>query len=634
MNTPGLIPNADADISAAQIVEEQYLASSTIYRSQNANEILLALLQFARIPFRRASLSLLQSVDQEGIPTLGLEGEISPDWTLQEITAAENTTETPTSVNITRRLASYPAYDVLSALEILQVEDIDRDPFLTDEERARLREAGIAGLILVPLVAGQRLIGLVEIEQVQAAPLPPLRMRAMRRLADQCAVVFQNRSLLESAQGRTNQLALQVRVLEIVNRIASQIAIFTDAQALFDYAAGAMREAMNIDHVGILILEPGPDYGLVISDNPVQMPPGTRLDMDNNPLMDAINQDISKPYVIPNIDTDTRVLPDTRAAFQQLGIRSIMLTPVIIDGRMVASVGFDSYQETRRFSEQDGQLAVTMGAQLAIGLQNIRLVQAQRERQAELAQRVQSLESLNQLATQIGHLRDETSLLDFATAAMSRTMNIDHCTVLVIEPGGQMGRLISEYPDGGMRGIQIPLNETLLEAVYKDVGNPIVANDISQFPLFTEETKQSLHDLGVHAITFAPMLINDQLYATVGFDIYEEGRVFTPDMVQVAQTMVAQLSVAIENIHLLQATEQRAQEANRRATYESLINTVTEQMQRSQDVSVMVDSAVETLGRALGARQARVRFLTTEDNPSFDPPSQSHEETPDARMAR
>lgn len=634
MNTPGLIPNADADISAAQIVEEQYLASSTIYRSQNANEILLALLQFARIPFRHASLGLIQSVDQEGVPTLGLEGEISPDWTLQEITTAENISETPISVSITRRLATYPAYDVLSALEILQVEDIDRDPFLTDAERARLHEAGVGGLILVPLVAGQRLIGLVEIEQVQATPLPPLRMRAIRRLADQSAVVFQNRSLLQSARGRSEQLALQVRVLEIINRIASQIAGFTDAQALLDYAASAMREAMNIDHVGLIMLEPGPDYGLLISESPVQLPPGTRLDMDNNPVMDEMRQDLSRPYVIPNIDTDERVLPDTRAVFQQLGMRSIMLIPIVIDGRMVASVGFDSYQETRRFSEQDGQLAVTMGAQLAIGLQNIRLVQAQRERQAELAQRVQSLESLNQLATQIAHLRDESALLDFATAEMSRTMNIDHCTVVMIEPDGQMGRLISEYPDSGMRGTQIPLNEALIEAVYKDVGTPIVSNDIEQFSLFTAETKQSLRDLGVHAITFAPMLINEQLYATVGFDIYETGRIFTPDMVQVAQTMVAQLAVAIENIHLLQATEQRAQEANRRATYESLINTVTEQMQRSQDVAVMVDSAVETLGRALGARRARVRFLTTEDNPSFDPLHQPHEETPDARMAR
>ena len=58
-------------------------------------------------------------------------------------------------------LDSYPAAEALSALETLYLPQVTKDEFLTIAERERLLKQDIGAMVIVPLVANQRLTGLI-----------------------------------------------------------------------------------------------------------------------------------------------------------------------------------------------------------------------------------------------------------------------------------------------------------------------------------------------------------------------------------------------------------------------------------------------------------------------------------------
>jgi GAF domain-containing protein len=603
---PGTTPET---ANPVLIVEQQYQASVTLYRSTTPGEVLDALLHFARIPFQRASLALIDLEQDTSAFSMGEQMQVSGDWQVREVIVHTPGTGSQPADHA-RLLSSYPAYEALAALELLQVTDLAHDPFLTPDEREALTGRGIGGLIVVPIVARQYLIGMVEILQETPTPLGFERMRALRRLADQAAIVVQNRSLLQAADQRNAELAMRVRVLEIVNQMAEHITEYEDERALYQLATEAMVKALDIDHCGLLWLEPGPRMGEVVAEYPVQLPPGTILDMSDNPLLEAVERGDEVPLVVSDTRTDPRILPDTRAVFQRLGILSIMMAPVYLNNRIIASLGFDSYQPTRRFSRADALLAVTFATQLGVSIQSVRLLEAERRTRAELARQVRTLETLNQLATQLTRFKEESALLEFAARATSGALRADHCSVMVFDEYLEVGTIVAEYPEGTLTGVQIPLGGNLfVDEIRRDPSGPVIIASVAHDPRLSDTTRAALEASDIHSLIIAPILVDDELYGSIGFDLIGSGESFSPESAQIAQTMAAQLGIGIENIRLLRTAEQRAQEMSRRANNEALINTLTDQMQRAQSVDVMIDTAVEEIGRAIGARRARVRIL-------------------------
>src|SRR5690606_15167854 len=164
------------------LVQAQYEASSTIYGSNDPAEIMEAFVSFVGTGFTNGHLALVET-----------------DPTMVRI-IAEADANGVRSTRQYQRLDEYPAYDTLPAIEVLTVEDISTDIFLTDSERERLASQNIRSMMIAPLVVGQRLIGILAFWQSEPATLPSAHLRALRSLADQAAVVFENQALLRSTE--------------------------------------------------------------------------------------------------------------------------------------------------------------------------------------------------------------------------------------------------------------------------------------------------------------------------------------------------------------------------------------------------------------------------------------------------
>src|SRR5690606_10316041 len=111
---------------------------------------------------------------------------------------------------------------------------------------------------------------------------------------------------------------------------------------------------------------------------------------------------------------------------------------------------------------------------------------------------------------------------------------------------------------------------------------------------------------GVRSIMIAPIRFRGR-----GAGLIEVGsrhlHPYSETDVALFQQMITQFAVALEN------SEAYAQ-SQRAAKNQALVNAITAQLQRHSDAQQMMEAAIEELGKALGARRARVRLAPQVDD--------------------
>jgi GAF domain-containing protein len=107
-------------------------------------------------------------------------------------------------------------------------------------------------------------------------------------------------------------------------------------------------------------------------------------------------------------------------------------------------------------------------------------------------------------------------------------------------------------------------------------------------------------DLTMRSVMVAPVRSRGRMIGTVSVGCYAPYSYTETDQA-IYQQMINQLAVAIENAEAYTQSQRAAQN-------EALINEIATHFQEHSDIQDMLQIAVDELGRALGARRARVRL--------------------------
>jgi GAF domain-containing protein len=565
-------------VDPQQLAEAQYEASSTIYGSNDPAEILSAMVAFSGTTFARAHLGLLDT--DAAPPRLSI--------------LAEGDRDGLKVVSRSTALNNYPAHETLGAVEVLSIADVDSDPFLTDAERDRLRASGIRAALYIPLAVGQRMTGLMALEYAEPREFHPARLRAIRSLADQIAVVFENQTLLREARKSAAQLAQQVQALQTVNQLATGISSFTSERALLDYAVENLVAANGVDHVGLMLFDADGEWGTVVAEYPAQGALNSKLEVRSNPTILALQQDPERPVVIQSVQTDPMLPPHTREVLRGIGIEALMVMPIRIHNRLVGTIGFDIYEQGKSISPSMIELAQTMTAQLSIAIQNIRLF-------ADTQRRAEQLQHIAAFGQSIQATLDLELILNLLLTETRRTITADRISVALFDAAQGQLRIAAQYEDDKTYvdltgGPLISVSGTFVGQVWE-----------TQEMLIIPDTQRStgirrMQDVSVRSVMILPIRSRGRLIGTVNVgslqpDVYSEADV------AVFQQMVSQLAAAIENSEAFAQSQRVAQN-------ETLVNAIAAQFQAQTDVQAMMNTAISELGRAIGARRGRVRLTT------------------------
>jgi two-component system sensor histidine kinase/response regulator len=106
-------------------------------------------------------------------------------------------------------------------------------------------------------------------------------------------------------------------------------------------------------------------------------------------------------------------------------------------------------------------------------------------------------------------------------------------------------------------------------------------------------SQQALQEMGTTAIATVPLRSRDNVQGILVINARQPGRMFADNEIGLLQTLADQATIAFERIRLLE-------EAERRARREQLLREITARVRSSADVDMIMKTAVQEVGRALG----------------------------------
>ena len=442
-------------------------------------------------------------------------------------------------------IAHYPfLQDLILTQETVIVDDIASDERLTAEEQELLQRFGAHCLVITPLVSRAHVIGLIFIEYRAGHNFSERELALYRTLCNQTTIAIEHARQIQ----RTEFALAETQTLYRAGRVLAGAA---DLQEILQEALVEFVYSLGLDQGGVTLVSPDRQYGQLmayVQSGQLQNVEKLKFLLDDKiPYQQALLS--GHPFVSIDARNDSNLVGFH--SFNQEGMpKSLLEAPMIIRGETIGWIGVDAVKEQRQFTQQDIDLARAMADQIAIAIQNRRLLE-QTERRAnrlkavakvgESVSRMLSLEEI--FNTTVELIRDRFGFYQVSIFLVDelREWAVVHAST------GEVGKIMVKRPHR-------------LQVAGNSIVGFVTANGQSRIAL----------DVGEDAVHFQNPLLPDTR-SEIALPLISRGIVigaldvqstevnaFSDEDVDTLQIMADQLTNAIENARLLQNAHNRA----------------------------------------------------------------------------
>ncbi len=184
-----------------------------------------------------------------------------------------------------------------------------------------------------------------------------------------------------------------------------------------------------------------------------------------------------------------------------------------------------------------------------------------RERTAEVEQRSADLDAAARVALDTTRIQDLDTLLTKAVELVAHHFNFYHAAIYLLDERYERLNLVAASSEGGKqllaRGFTVPLASGIIGSAVR-LKTARVVRDVSLDPDYLPLPELPL----TRAEIALPLQVGDTVIGVLEVEAVDTER-FTENTVQVLTTLSAQLALAIQNVRLLQTSEQTLQELQR-----------------------------------------------------------------------
>ncbi len=318
---------------------------------------------------------------------------------------------------------------------VIRREDPNADP----RELAEMERVGDTARMLVPLIVRDQAIGLMQVElQSEYRTFTHRETRMAQALAAQAATSIENARLSTETAAQVEQslvindlsreISSTMDVDAMIRIVREQVPQLTDAEEMYM----ALYNAETQDIIFPMALRAGKDITIAprkLGSDEVSFVIKHRRPLPlggDNPTASEVRRNLG----ITNGEED---------ALRYLGV------PLIAGDQVVGVLAVRDSQQKRPFGLNDQRILTTIGAQLGATIQNSRLFDRVRNFADELNERVQErtvelqeerdrIDSLYQIAAELGRTLDTDRVLDRALDMVSKAIDAEDAVVLLIDP--------------------------------------------------------------------------------------------------------------------------------------------------------------------------------------------------------
>lgn len=490
----------------------------------------------------------------------------------------------------------------------------------------------------VPLLAGNRVVGVLDLQSTQAEALSEANLSAFQTLAGQLAVAIENASLFTEVETARTTLEEQGRRLTRTSWDSYLDAITRQERVVATYQTETPTispAGETVPHLVVPVQLAGEPIGFVelisqsaqewqsdklaiiqeVANQVAQQVENLRLFAQTEQYRFQAEQAVRRltregwetyQATAPNaaagyIYTQDQILP-LPATPTDNGTNGTYIHPLTLRGE---PIGAFHLPDTHALGDSTIQIIDAIAETLIDHIENLRLTTAT---QTALAQ-TETLYNLTSQLTQSETLANVAQII----AGLYENSSI---TLLTIESDalGQPEWLTiaaswSPTPSLIEPGTRFPLAAFPISALWiKSGGKPVLIENIESDPRVDAQTRAISQQFGIMASAYLPLRIGQNWVGLITIS-WDKPKMFSDGEIQLMESVSAQAAVVVNNRLLLQSTTKRA---NR----ETLINTINRRIQSATSVETALETAAREISQLLKARQTLVEI-----NPLTQPES-------------
>ncbi len=321
--------------------------------------------------------------------------------------------------------------------EILRQEGYEVDSARTGKEALeRLRHAAYDVVIVDHHLPDGTGLGLhTEFEKIQPAPATVLltghasidtAIEAIRRGASDYLLKPTHpedlkRSVRQALERKKISEAVTLqRKMELLYEVGRSISGETELDAFLKNLVERLSEVLVLPRC-LLFLLTDEREALILKAANIPVDREVRIPVRKGMIYDLLHE--GKEVVIDDVQKDRRLPP----LLKKLHLRSLLLVPIVLRGDLLGVLSVDSGETPHRFTGSEVKLARFIADQAAVGIENIRYCQRERDKAKELG-------LLAEIATTGTELHEERSILSLAIEKAVSLMRVDAGTLFLIDP--------------------------------------------------------------------------------------------------------------------------------------------------------------------------------------------------------
>ncbi|MBN1487522.1 MAG: GAF domain-containing protein, partial [Anaerolineae bacterium] len=243
---------------------------------------------------------------------------------------------------------------------------------VTQDERYVELFEGIRSELAIPLMVGDRVVGVFNLESDQSNAFDYDDVRLMSALGHQISVALENAHLFES-------VSQQATDLERIQQVSQRISSILNINQVLDTLSQAIVETFDYSYFSILLVDEKASelYVGALHGYPDDFA-GERLKLYGDSGIVALAAATCRPVNIPDVTQESRYVAWSEA------VRSELAIPLLLGEQVIGVFNIEA-EVPNAFKEEDVRLMTILAQQITAALENARLFENVHNQALELA---------------------------------------------------------------------------------------------------------------------------------------------------------------------------------------------------------------------------------------------------------